>query len=188
VVLLSIATTFHDLSGRWNGGDQGIGIGGVSINTNRRVSLWQAAVSAMTRGEQSDGLNFEWLFGSGIGSSAKSSLELLDQPAPLNEFVRLWVDLGIVGVTAWCGLLIYLLYKTGRMFFSPSMRPTGAIGIAAVTGLVIYSLTENMIAYSWVLVPLALLLGLRIRAFEELRQRTFTHRPTNPLSGGAEPK
>lgn len=50
-----------------------------------------------------------------------------------------------------------------RVFRNKEARPAGSLGLVMVAGLLLFSATENMISYSWVLVPLGIAAGLVLR-------------------------
>lgn len=145
-------------SGQWSGGDQGVSLGSHQFNTNGRVTLAQD-VLANFRGKS---VWQDWpsiLLGNGVGTSADESIESLGQSAPLNEFIRCFVDLGFVGVICWFLVIVTLGISMLRLCRGRRFRPLGALGAVLVFGLLLFSLTENMISYSWVLIPIGVVLG-----------------------------
>jgi hypothetical protein len=161
VTAITILYVMTDALGRWFGGDSGLTVGATTVNTNGRISMWSQALATNVPG--ADG---EWLFailGRGVGSSSISSMAVNNLPAPLNEFVRLYVDFGVLGLLVLIALLLALALRGARLFVSRNSRAAGVIILLTTAGYVAFSFSESMVAYSWVLVPTAMLVVTLMR-------------------------
>lgn len=163
LVLIVTAVTSKLLGGSWTGGDRGLVIGTISMNTNGRTTMWAQTLQGHDGDESFSASIAHFIFGSGPGASFRSSMATLGQPAPLNEFVRLWTDFGSIGLSIWIGTLLLLLIGLIRVFKTSRTRTIGALGLASAFAIVMFSITENMVGYSWVLIPVGLIYGLMIR-------------------------
>ena len=150
----AVAITFGLLrtTERWFGGDQGVSFGSVPVNTNGRVDMWSAVLNRVH-----DAWMVTDLLGSGVGTSSNISMEVNNLPAPLSEFVRLYADFGIIGVLVIFAVLAWLVWNGLRLMIEPVSRRRGVIVLLVAGGYLLFSFSESMVAYSWVLVPTGLM-------------------------------
>lgn len=140
---------------RWFGGDSALIVGGVELNSNGRLALAKASLLPNAKGLDA----VDILLGRGLGTAADASIPLVGAPTPLNEFVRVGADLGAIGVISWI-VVLFSIYTIGfRLFLRSKERSFGVTVLLLASGLTIFSLTESMISYSWVLLPCALFIG-----------------------------
>jgi len=152
------------------GGDSGLSVGSLALNTTGRAALARENLSSIVSG----GLDaWEVTYGQGTGRSRELSLSATALDAPLNEFIRVAVDLGIIGLIALIagfGLLSHLSFRLLR-----SGLPAQALQSSLLLiGLVAFSLTENMLSYSWILLPVFLLFGSLNRVLLDLQRKPYT--------------
>lgn len=138
---------------RWVGGDNAFEVASVPISSSGRVDAWTSSVN-------SAGIS---LFGDGLGSSAAASriVGVLDKP--LNEYVRLVVDLGVLGLIGWVALLALLAANLICNFKSASNRNDQVAGITLTLALLFFSLTEPLLSYAWILLPVGVFLSQVMR-------------------------
>lgn len=149
----TLITTFPPLRDRFLGGDNAAEFGGLSINTSGRSALWDALLnSALTSP----------VFGQGPGSAA-ALVEARFYPIllPHNEYLRLFHDLGMVGLALFALGCIALISRISVR----AARTDHPIHWAALFGLIAVlaaAATDNVFLYPFVMVPLAALVGLSL--------------------------
>lgn len=135
--------------------NDGVAIGGVDIGTSGRDALWQVMLSEFEAGNR--------IFGAGAGRSEliiSSYFGSITQPH--NDYLRLAVDFGLVGLSLW--LLAFVLFIVRAV---SSMRRTAAVNdvrlhVAAILGLLLIlasSFLDNVIIYVFLMVPIAVIIG-----------------------------
>jgi O-antigen ligase len=137
---------------RWLGGDSAVTIGDQAINTNGRVTMWSAVIDSIDS-------RSSVVFGDGPGTSSRVAEAVNGLSSPLNEFVRVLADFGLMGLAAMVTLLGGLLLSGIRCSSKVNSFEGGPTVIALAVGFVILSLTESMLSYSWVLVPTGIIIG-----------------------------
>lgn len=143
----------------WFGGDRGASLAGVSINTNGRANLITQSLSPRVNEPVTGrGPLEEMLIGQGVGSTSMEGATLGTR-GPLNEFVRLYVEIGAIGVVIWIATLFSLVLLGLIAFTRPASKQAAFLLIGAPLSLGLYSLTENLLSYTWVLVPSGLLIA-----------------------------
>jgi O-antigen ligase len=133
-------------------------VGSTRIDTSGRLEIW-AAVIASAREDP--------VTGKGLGSS-QVLLGAADPGAspehPHNDYLRLWHDLGLVGLllflTAAGGWMVILL----RSWYQAEQlgRGTAQLKLAAALGLLavlLAMITDNVIVYVFVMGPLGVIVG-----------------------------
>ncbi|MGJ4844450.1 O-antigen ligase family protein [Leifsonia sp. Le1] len=149
----TLITTFPPLRDRFLGGDQAAEFGGLAINTSGRSALWEALMdSAMTTP----------VFGQGPGSAA-GLVEARFYPIllPHNEYIRLFHDLGIVGLALFAFGCIALI---GRIAVRAARtdHPIHWAALLAMIAVLTAAATDNVFLYPFVMVPLAVLVGFSL--------------------------
>ncbi|WP_423816087.1 O-antigen ligase family protein [Salinibacter ruber] len=163
-ILLGIATvavwlTYPPLRDTFLGGDSGLTFGSVAINTSGRIYMWQLTLESY--------MSSPWL---GLGVDAPPEiLYARGQHHPHNDYLRILHHLGATGLLLW--LLFYgrlmnrvwgawkRLRHTLRESEHAQLFGTTFMAMVAA-GLTM--LTDNTIVYSFVMYPLALLIGSSI--------------------------
>ena len=148
-----LITTFPPLRDRFLGGDNAAEFGGLSINTSGRSALWEALWdSAVTNP----------VFGHGPGS-ATALVESRFYPIllPHNEYLRLFHDLGIVGLATFAlgcvALIVRISVRAAR-----TDHPIHWAALFGVLATLAAAATDNVFVYPFVMVPLAALVGLSL--------------------------
>ena len=132
-------------------GDRAV-VGGLKINTAGRAKIWELLLE---KGSDS------FLLGHGIGASEDLVLNNFPTIAqPHNDFLRVYYDLGIFGLTLLILTLVLLMVsgRTSRDFNSVSSS-FFRIRSVLVLQLVILMMTDNPIIYPFYTLPLFFVLG-----------------------------
>ncbi|WP_417536713.1 O-antigen ligase family protein [Methylophaga sp.] len=137
------------------GGDAGLSFMGVGLNTSGRSFVWPMVLeSALERP----------LFGHGVPLPEWLSQKYQGWEHPHNDYLRLFHQTGMVGLSLWClfsFLVLILLYRKirSRCYRLNSTRWMVA-GSLSFIGLLVSMFTDNPLAYSYVLLPCGLMIGM----------------------------
>lgn len=136
-------------------GDTSLRIGGIGINTEGRMNMWETTLDSYRTAP--------W-FGKGAGSVE----ELIERHYPglghpHNDYLRILHDAGLVGFLLWVGGFLALIWKTWRGWLVAAPGdPAGRVHLAAGLALVAVALgmlTDNVIVYIFVMAPVAVVVG-----------------------------
>jgi O-antigen ligase len=139
-------------------GDTGyISVGDVGINASGRIAMWKALAKS---GRESP------VFGKGVGSSGFFALDVSEGTMghPHNDYMRMWYDLGFVGL----GLFLWALVAWGailaRGWYRASIRErpaayTELAGLLALLSLMLVMVTDNAIVYAGTMAAMGILIG-----------------------------
>lgn len=131
-------------------------IGGIVTGTSGRSRLWSITWDSIS--------DSPWL-GHGIGSAQQTIMDTLGPSSvahPLNDYLRLWHDLGLVGLVLWVSTILILGHGTFRRWRTARSQADRAAHLAALlslVGLSINTFTSNSLVYIFVLAPVAVLIG-----------------------------
>jgi len=158
IAAVAVALYYEPVRRRMFEGDTSIEVGGIKVNASGRMELWTIVVpSARERP----------LFGHGLGSAqgllgTQFSGEIAH---PHNDYLRLWHDVGAVGLglllLAWGQWLVALLrawYRSERGRGPPAADSLAAL--LALLGLMATMLADNAVVYPFVMAPLGILVGV----------------------------
>lgn len=133
-----------------------IEIAGISVGTSGRNHMWPLLIDdAWTRP----------LTGLGLGSSQRAVGALGDTVAqPHNDYLRIWHDVGAVGLTAFVTTLALWLWHLWAAAVRLSQSESAEAGIPlagalALTGVAVAAVTDNAVIYAFVMAPLGVLVG-----------------------------
>lgn len=143
-------TSYAPLRDRFIGGDNGASIGNIELNTSGRTRLWEITQQSA---EQHSA------FGGGPGSATALIKPMFrDISHPHNEYLRLFHDFGYVGATLFIIGMFMLLARVWRraLYSANPVHWTAVLGLLAVMAA---ALTDNVIIYPFVMVPLGVLIG-----------------------------
>lgn len=151
---LVVAVAVPDFVARFTEGDNAT-VAGVNFNTSGRANLWVATWESA--------LDSPWL-GNSPGHAAALMVERFPESAgqPHNDYLRIFDDLGVVGVVLWWGGILQL---TVRSFRNARRHDTPELWTAAMVmvALMLVGTTDNIIVYQFIMVPIAVLVGLTLR-------------------------
>jgi O-antigen ligase len=177
-VLMGLAVTYvQPLRARFFQGDLSMSIGRLSINAMGRTRMWTVTWRSF--------LLSPWL-GHGPGAAQEvinASMPNLEHPH--NDYLRLLHDYGAFGCSLWVAGMTRLFLSTWRAWVASDRSGWGEapVHLAAVLGIVVLAvamITDNPLAYFFVMAPLGALLGLSVGVAGRRRQRE--------ASGAAGPK
>jgi len=137
-------------------GDGALKVGEVAINTAGRISMWQVTVES-------------WMTSPWIGTGTDAPPDVLysgGQHHPHNDYLRILHHLGIIGLVLWLlfyvrtGWHVWKSWTRNREQLSTS-RDVQLLGttLMAIVAVGVVMLTDNPIVYSFVMYPLAILIG-----------------------------
>lgn len=157
-VLLSVilvVVLYPPVLNRFTEGDN-VDVGGVRVNTSGRSVLWEVTYRSAMRAP---------IWGHGPGNS-KSVIQqefwLPGTDHPHNDYLRIFNDLGLVGVALFWGGIFYLLIKCWRRARArDEARHWSAV--MAVLSVVLLGITDNVIVYQFIMLPVAVLVGISLR-------------------------
>jgi O-antigen ligase len=153
--------TYQPLYKRFFSYDVSMKIGDVTVNASGRTRMWGAVL---------DDLGDDWVFGKGISSSSALIEKVFPGMGhPHNDFLRYYYDLGIVGLGLWlCFMGGFIARAADNLRRSIRHRTgDGSLHVAALLALTAVSgsmFTDNSVSYSFVMMPLAILLGCSLGA------------------------
>jgi O-antigen ligase len=154
-------------------GDQGVTVNGTTISTEGRARIWDTVLRDAMRSP---------IIGHGAGTATDLVTEQFGASIaqPHNDYLRIFHDYGLVGITLWVGFVISLFSALRRRYrvaksFGNIMQQRNVV--AALSGLVMVLLsmtTDNIIIYPGPMFLEAVLLGNALGATQT----------ANPRSGG----
>jgi len=141
-------------------GDTSLQIGDVSVNASGRLTMWSLVVESAAQSP---------IVGHGLGSSQQIVTVLEGVGHPHNDYLRVWNDLGYIGLglllAALCSWLACLW--RGWRFSQRGGEPREAMELAAflaLLGLLIAAFTDNAMVYPFVMGPLGVFIGAGLGA------------------------
>jgi O-antigen ligase len=164
VVILAVgAITFYailysnqGLYNRFFHEDAHMKVGSISINGSGRTQIWSSLWN---------NIGDDWIGGKGISASEDFvNRHFRNIGQPHNDYLRFYYDQGIVGLGIWLIFLAVFLYRTtGNLMRSVYRRsadyPMHLAAILAVASVAFSMLTDNSVCYTFVMVPLAIVMG-----------------------------
>lgn len=145
------------LRDRFTGGDQAFQIGGLTISSQGRDLIWRVVLGDIDTAP---------ILGHGPGAvSAIIKRNIPSQAEPHNDFFRALYDTGYIGLTLFVLGLSALLVAAGRRAIRTVDRQDKASHVGAFLALLAYiagAMTDNALIYSFVMAPLAVIVGLSL--------------------------
>jgi O-antigen ligase len=141
-------------------------IGGLLIGTSGRAQLWTITWDSIKEAP--------WV-GHGLGSADRLISGIFGQDYighPHNDYLRIWHDLGIVGLVLWLSAMLVLGFGAYRRWRSATQEADRAAHLAAmlaVLGLSLFAVTGNLLTYIFVQVPVAVITGTSLGRAGSLR-------------------
>jgi hypothetical protein len=125
------------------------------VNTNGRIDAWTELLSTVKS-------PVDWLFGQGSGASALYAREHMSAfTQSLNEYLRIYIDTGGVGLLLFLsgiGFLIFGLWRDGG--FRASLNQAGLLVIFVT---LVASATDGQLIYPFTVIPVAFVIGLALK-------------------------
>jgi O-antigen ligase len=149
-----VVSNVAPLRDRFFGGDQAVRYDGLRFNTSGRTELWSFTWHRA--------LEHPW-FGGGPGDAQNAIIPVFGERIshPHNDFLRLFNDLGVVGVGLFIlGLLMLMrrVWVRGKHW----KQPIHVAAFLALFGATACAITDNVLVYSFVMVPLGVIVGLSL--------------------------
>ncbi|GHH81451.1 O-antigen ligase family protein [Streptomyces capitiformicae] len=148
-----LITEFQPLRNRFVENDNEA-VGGVVIGSSGRSQMWEITWNSIKESP--------WL-GHGIGDAQQlisDNIPLLTHPH--NDYLRLWNDLGVIGLVLWVSAVFLLMRGARRRWRIAATAADRAIHQAALLcliGLSLNAFTSNSLVYIFVTVPVAVIVG-----------------------------
>ncbi|WP_162459474.1 O-antigen ligase family protein [Kocuria sediminis] len=150
VALFWAVTSYAPFRDRFLVGDQALAVGGLNISTSGRSALWGALIDSAAEAP--------W-FGHGPGSSNQLMIDVFDGIAhPHNDYLRLYHDSGIVGASLFTAGLLILIYRVWLRVCRTDDQ-IHWVAFLSLLGGAIAAVTDNVIVYAFVVVPLGVIVG-----------------------------
>lgn len=154
---------FQSLGERAFGGDRALEVGPVKLNASGRTQMWELVAESAGRGGP---------LGHGMGSAATElRREFGERIAhPHNDYLRLWHDLGWIGLALFITQLLVLMRTLGRRraggwAVRREMASRGLLlGRLSLMIIAFAMITDNVLAYFFVMLPAGLMLGTGVAA------------------------
>ena len=179
-LVVALALVWSPFYQRMFAGDAAMKVAGTTINLAGRARMWDLVVSS--------GREHPWV-GRGLGTSQSVvSTGLADTRSqmsqPHNDYLRIWHDLGFVGLGfhLWAiGLWIWILgrdwYVAERRWRQPAVLEL--TGLLIVIGLAVVQITDNAIIYQAVMGTAGTLVGAGLGA-RAYRRNSVPATPADP--------
>lgn len=139
----------------FGGGDRALIIGDVTINTSGRLSMWKIIFDSA--------LESPWV-GHGTPGPDKM-LSTARWQHPHNDYLRLFHQLGLVGLTLWLVFIGQSLIKSrrgARDLPNLQARSWCSSTFLTIIGISIIMATDNTIVYSYVVYPVSTMIGITL--------------------------
>jgi O-antigen ligase len=159
-VIAALVTFVRPLRDRLFTGDLGWQVGSIGINVSGRANMWATVTESAERSP---------LIGQGLGTSQLAIADAFELAHPHNDYLRLWHDLGVVGLLLF---VVSLVRWLGRLFIDwraatrhrHPLAPLKLAAALALFGLLLAAITDNAIIYPFMMSPLGLLVGAGLGA------------------------
>ncbi len=138
---------------RFTFGDRALSLGPLVLNSEGRGNVWgQLLTEAAQTGVFGGGIGHAQTFLANSGTGWEH---------PHNEFLRLYLDGGVVGLGLFLAILIVpLVYCIGALRTERSWKNPAWAGALTVVGILLFMLVDNPLAYLSATPPAAFLIGL----------------------------
>lgn len=169
-VAWQVVMRYEPLYNRFFEGDDAFVVGDLKLNTSGRMAFWERLwESAFVD---------PW-FGRGIGSSVTVTSRYYAEfgtDQPHNDYLRLFHDLGYIGVTLFVVTWIALIVGASRRAARSTDATTKQVHIAAALALAmvaVAAITDNMIIYPFIMVPVGVLVRHPLPMFVPARRSSI---------------
>ena len=159
-VVAALVTFVRPLRDRLFTGDLGWQVGTVGINVSGRANMWATVIESAERSP---------LIGQGLGTSQLAIADAFELGHPHNDYLRLWHDLGIVGLGLFVASIVTWLWRLFTEWRAAArlghpLAPLKLSATLALLGLLLVAITDNAIIYAFVMCPFGLLVGAGLAA------------------------
>lgn len=157
----TLINTYEPLRQRFFEGDDALRIGDVALNTSGRIAFWEKVW---------DSAMIDPFLGRGLGSSVTVTSRYYASygtTQPHNDYLRLLHDLGWIGAILFTVALLAILggaISRARLSEDPVSRQIH-VAVILVMGVILTGMiTDNLIVYPFIMIPIAYLIGLSTAA------------------------
>jgi O-antigen ligase len=164
-VPFALAVEFYPpLHDRFFGYDTSMKLAGVAFNATGRTRIWNVVLS---------NVGDDWVFGKGLASAAILVRSTFNGwiAQPHNDYFRFYHDVGLLGLCLWllfaAGFFIRTFDNLRRSVRNQSADyPLHVAALLAFFAVSCSMLTDNSVIYSFVMMPLAVIMGCSLGAGE----------------------
>ena len=142
--------------------DASMKVGGVAINASGRTKIWDVVLRSV---------GDDWFFGKGVASSQVLVRAAFNEHVgqPHNDYIRYYYDTGALGLALWgCFAIAFDTRTIANLRRSIRQNSTDyAFHLAALLGFsgVSFAMTtDNPVVYSYVMMPLGIVMGCSLGA------------------------
>jgi hypothetical protein len=161
-LFVSAILAYKPLYDRFVGYDASMHVAGMTVNASGRTAIWDTLLRS---------IGDDWMFGKGEAASEilirRKFNGLIAQPH--NDYLRFYYDTGIVGLALWlCFAGVFYARTTANLRYSVRERtadyPLHVAALLAFSAVSWSMLTDNSICYSFVMMPLGMVMGCSLGA------------------------
>lgn len=168
-VALGAVVLYPPLLARFTEGDN-VQVGGLTVNTSGRSELWRITWESAIQAP---------IWGHGPGNSklvVERGFPIPGTDHPHSDYLRMFNDLGIVGVVLFWGGVFLLLWRCFMLARRHDEQRHWS-AVLALLAVVMLSITDNVIVYQFVMMPIGILVGIALRPTAEAVPRSYDLRP-----------
>lgn len=156
-IVFTVFSVYTPLQERFIDND-GTSLGGFQVGTSGRTTIWAALLDQTSRSTK--------LFGLGAGASEHFVLQQFGGISqPHNDYLRMYVDFGQIGLVLFVASLIVIAMGAMRRWLIARNSEQAAIHLAALMLILItaaYAYLDNVIVYSFFMTPVGLVVGVSL--------------------------
>lgn len=141
--------------------DTSIKIGSLAINGSGRIGMWTVTYKSFIEAP---------ILGKGAGSASELMVKNFPPMAhPHNDYLRLLHDYGIIGFLLWVYGYWKLIWKAWTNIIREEIKETESkrlnhAAFLILVGCAAAMVTDNLIAYSYIMIPMAIVVGAGLGA------------------------
>lgn len=155
LALVMLVAAYPPILSRFTEGDNAQ-VGGIAVNTSGRSQLWSITYDSAMRAP---------IWGHGPGNAKIVVQQFFAIPGtdhPHNDYLRIFNDLGVIGVVLFWGGVLLLLARLCRLAirYDQTRHWSAVMGVLSV---VLVAATDNVIVYQFIMVPVGVLVGIALR-------------------------
>jgi O-antigen ligase len=154
--LIVVIVSYLPLRDRFLTGDTSIRVGTVAVNASGRLDIWAIVIASGMRSP---------VVGQGLGSSNVAVMHLGSTVGhPHNDYLRVWHDLGYIGVVLLVIAFLSWLLTLARSWIRTRHQrdDVSALRLAAflaLLALALVAVTDNALVYPFIMGPLGVIVG-----------------------------
>ncbi len=154
IVARIVFSVYLPLQDRFSNND-GSSLAGIQVGTSGRTTIWDVLLNATSRTTN--------LFGAGAGASEHIVVgEFGRISQPHNDYLRMFVDFGWVGLTLFVFMLFVMILGSLKRWLHARRTDQSPIHFAALILAVVtaaYAYLDNVMVYSFFMTPVGIVIG-----------------------------